>query len=882
MEENQTNQNNLNQQPVQAQSEQVQSNVDQASVSMQIQELLVKQQQYQQQYNQLVEYVKNTPNLPIEQVNEVKQQLDQLNALFVEGKQKLQALWYTQVQVNKPAEVKKWSKINLSFKKLAIWCLIILVLLLTWLFLALFSLIKNPNALLWFGFRASTAKSLLMVFFGLLLWSLIILMIWVIVSNIYRLITVKNQSKWKFVLGLIWWIFGIWILWALLWVVFTLINKINTEPQERSSYLIEPYLLGLFDNSWNRARVPYDNSNPKYDYPLIAPAEVWFRVIGSDILNELWNSKKIDAVELICWNKQWQRLEISTVDLDLVRNGGDAWFEWSCLYWEKWKYSYSLEVTYTNTLTQEKNRRTTISVNKDKALNFDSEMQITSSNNKTSRKYPTDWEFILWPAPASITVDTTQIFRDFKLTWYNVIWDMDWDKKTDRENQVTFNYSYKRPQVYYPSVKFLDLAAKYPLVTSEFGFIYTFPVRVEQSDNPVCEVIVTDFQWTTKYQISTDFVDASSAATISSYRYTIQNVWTKKTIEVLEDYPQEFSYTFPEEWNYVVILDYVTVDKKQWQCESDVVQMGKEKFNISYTLLSKDAESSKFKELCNSNSSAYSKCKEINLDEVPKTYQLQIKSVIPYSNTTKKAVLLNEKPILNDNDTYTFDIPDEWIYTLTITASDASRWMEEETIEIKFTAKKPNIIGNMTVISNETRLPVSEWFEPLTVILDASKTEINVPWDEIIYFTWDFGDWEIKRNQQNWIVAHTYNFDYARENWIFQPKVTITTKEWLTDVILWPKINVKKWLINVELLSVSHPSRQAGVWKDVTFSAEFDWLPEKMIRDFGDGTPIYTCQWRTCTEVVHAYKEAWLYSVKLSLEFDAVQQVDGTMDFKVY
>jgi hypothetical protein len=51
---------------------------------MQIQQLLVQQQQYQKQYNELVDYVKKTPNLPIEQVNQIKSQLDQLNALFVQ------------------------------------------------------------------------------------------------------------------------------------------------------------------------------------------------------------------------------------------------------------------------------------------------------------------------------------------------------------------------------------------------------------------------------------------------------------------------------------------------------------------------------------------------------------------------------------------------------------------------------------------------------------------------------------------------------------------------------------------------------------------------------------------------------------------------------
>jgi hypothetical protein len=188
----------------------------------------------------------------------------------------------------------------------------------------------------------------------------------------------------------------------------------------------------------------------------------------------------------------------------------------------------------------------------------------------------------------------------------------------------------------------------------------------------------------------------------------------------------------------------------------------------------------------------------------------------------------------------------------------------------------------MTITSADTQEPVTEWFEPLTVIIDASKTEVNVEWDEIIYFTWDFGDGEIKRNQQNWVVAHTYNYDYAKENWIFQPIVTIKTRTWIEKTIYWPKINVKKWLINVDITSTSHPSRQAQVWKDVTFSAEFDWLPEKMIWDFGDWTEPYTCAWRNCTEVTHTFQEKWLFSVKLSLEFDAVQQVDGTMDFKVY
>ncbi len=898
MEENQTNQN-LNQQPVQPnqvaqqpeqQVQQWQSvqqqpiqppqNVDQASVSMQIQQLLVQQQQYQKQYNELVDYVKKTPGLPIDQVSQIKAQLDQLNALFVEWKQKLQALWYTQVQVNKPTEVKKWAKINLSFKKLAIWCGLIVVLLLAGLFAALFSLQSNPEALLGLGIDTGTAKGLLQWFFGLLLWSVIILMVWVIVSNIYRLITVKNQSKGRFVLWLIWGIFWVSVVWVSLWLIFWEINKIVTEVKQVEYDIIQPYLVWRVKVVWEDEFLhPYRSDDIKWiwtEYKLIAPSEMAFSFRWNEfqkfINKRLPSNIEIQAITLSCNNWEGKILE-------WTQNQTKEWwytFDWTCLYSKAGKYQYSLNITYNNNISKEKKTETF----KMDTLNFESEVIVyktsttsSSSNNKTSRLVWSNWEFIIWRAPAKITIDTTQVFRDFSLWTYEVERDMDWDFENDRVNQVKFDYSYKVPKVYYVTYKF-------PWLSDDT--LYRFPVRIEQSDRPVCGIEVERFVWTKKYQISTDFIDASSAATIASYNYTIRNKNTNKAQEELRNESQSIVYEFPEKWNFVVILDYVTVDWKQWQCESELIQMEKERFNVSYTVLAKEADSWKFKELCNSKGSSYSKCRQINLEVVPKTYQLQIKSITPNSNTTKKAVFLNDKPILNDNDTYLFEIPDEWTYYVTIVTSDEARWMDEETIEIKFVADKPDIVGNMTVTDPENRKPLSEWFEPLTVILDASKTEINVPWDEIVYFTWDFGDWETKINQQNWVVAHTYNYDYVKENWIFQPKVTVKTLKWNTDVVYGPTLNIKKWLLNVDLSSTSHPSRQAPAWTEVSFSAEFDWLPEKMIWDFGDWSAATTCKWRNCTDITHTFKEAWLYSIKLSLEFDAVQQIDGTMDFKVY
>ena len=110
----------------------------------------------------------------------------------------------------------------------------------------------------------------------------------------------------------------------------------------------------------------------------------------------------------------------------------------------------------------------------------------------------------------------------------------------------------------------------------------------------------------------------------------------------------------------------------------------------------------------------------------------------------------------------------------------------------------------------------------------------------------------------------------------------IRTRSGIEKTLNGPVLNVKKWLINIDIASISHPSRQAQVWKEVTFSADFDWLPEKMIWDFGDGSDTVSCRWRTCTEVTHTFEKVGVFTIKLSLEFDAVQQVDWNMDFKVF
>lgn len=60
---------------------------------------------------------------------------------------------------------------------------------------------------------------------------------------------------------------------------------------------------------------------------------------------------------------------------------------------------------------------------------------------------------------------------------------------------------------------------------------------------------------------------------------------------------------------------------------------------------------------------------------------------------------------------------------------------------------------------------------------DASTTILSDPTDEIVYFSWDFGDGIVKPNISQSVIVHTYKYNYDTENGVFKPSVEILTKK---------------------------------------------------------------------------------------------------------
>lgn len=585
-------------------------------------------------------------------------------------------------------------------------------------------------------------------------------------------------------------------------LVFSQIGKIQTEQMLNPEQIVFPYLIGK-DNEKNDKELLY-----KGTIPLIAPSEFSYKLQLSALLSYATKNLgevSIQNVTLNCGNPQQQILA--------YQNNA---FVGRCLYDKKGDYPISLNVNYLNLLTNEKQNHT-ISIG---TLNFTSEIEIylNTINNKSQSVAltATGGEFILGKAPTKVTIDTISIFRDFGLETYNVIWDMDGDNINDRENMVRFDYIYKLPKVYYPNVKFPDLSVKFPDLVD---FIYTFPVRVEPSDVPICDISLQQFE-NSKYKIQTNFLDGS-ASSISSYSYSIVDTATNKTIDTIKQNTRELDYTFPEKGSYLVLLDFITVDGKRGACESDTLQLAKEALEVSYTLRQKFPGDSTFKEIPSSAISGTT----IMLSKIPQAIQIELTSITPSTPAINKNIFVDEKVILNQGNLYEFEVAQEKTYAVDIKVEEPDLALQKN-ITLSFVVDRPDIVGNLTVTPDIG-------YEPLTVTLDASKTTLTIPDDEIVYFSWDFGDGEVKKNLTNGVISHTYKYDYVNENGTFRPKVSVSTRKgYKADIESTSTILVKKQLVQVDLSLPSHPTQIAKVGDQIQFLAEFNGLPNTMVWDF--------------------------------------------------
>lgn len=799
-----------------------------------IQTLLQQQQTLQTQYNQYAAYLQN-PQITPAQKQEIQTYLQQLSTQYQQINTRLQQLWYTTTHVNKPTNIKASSGSKVSIKWVLLGCFVVFILLVGGLSAMFYYLIQNPNQLASVGLDAETTRSLLntfsIIFFALVVfWGMGMLVI-----NGYRLVSVKNVSKTKYAFGLLFWflIFGFGLMAG--YQTLTMIRSISVNNSVDNTKLVLPYVQ--FKNGLVAL-----SSDPKI--VLLAPSALAFK-LNTDLFNgqvlPTLGQASFDKVSLDCGNKQI---------LDM--NMSNAEFNGTCTYFNKWAYDMILKISYTNTAGEKLSKD--IPAGK---LDFVSEISVAPVGGEIAFN-DSHTEMSAGKVPSKVKFDASRVFSDLGLANYTVIWDINGDGTTDQQNVSSFTTSYKEAKLYTVAVRFPDVN----------DYVYSFPLRVEQSDVPVCEILVKPLE-ANNHEFTVNFL---TKWTIQEYQYQI--VSEDKPIYTTKSKSPILEYQLPSSGIYAVKVLFVTDEGKQGSCESDDISVGAVWYQLSYSAQYKSPSQSSFVDF--PSSWAVSMWQDsIVLAELPTIIQFSLNSVQPNEPGITKQLLFDGKPVLSpDNKLFEVKVDTATPHFATFIVKNPTSGAKTEK-KIQIVTKRDSILGKLII------KPDIVGIDPFMVTLDASTTTLNDDTDEIIYFTWDFWDGEIKKNLSQAIMQHTYSYNSTTENGVYAPQIIVTTKKGLTGVITTPyPITVKKRAATLVISVDSHPSQIARIGDRVSYSLELNGVPKGILWDFGNGKTLQ-CSNRECVQATTVYSTPGKYSVKAKVTYQDKPEIEWNIAIKV-
>lgn len=749
----------------------------------------------------------------------------------------------TPQQVVRPTTSVAWPQkpvSRISTKTFLVWCATLFMIVVGGLTIIFYNLIKNPSQLTTLGIDPATTKTLLQAFSAIFFGLLTFLGIGVLITNLYRLVTVKNKPKLWHALsavgGFFLFIFGI----AFGAQILTMVKNISVENILDSNKLIMPYIQ-LKD--WVR----YTRNDTTLK--LIAPANMYYTLntnyFNAQILPAL-GQVNIPSMTLDCGNGQTLPLNLTTRQ-----------FDGSCIYFDKGEFPLNLIIDYINVPTGEKLQKEIPAG----SLVMDAKITITPNNGSLTFN-DAKTEMSVGKVPSKVSFDAGQAFQDLQLTDYKIIRDFNGDGTAEKQNEANASFVYKEAKLYNVTVRF-------PLLNN---YIYTFPVRVEQSDVPVCEIAVIQ-NTEAGYTFKTTFLDNTTS--INDFQFDILDTKNKgKIIDSVKSNSPDFNYDFPGKWTYAIQANYMTADGKQGQCESDDIAVGATDFQIFYDINFKSPGSPDFqKVLATTDVSLVSGT--VMVKEIPTVIQLKINQISPSTTTTTTKVLLDGKGVLSTNNKlFEVTLQDSNTHTITIVVEDKTRGTKTEEI-IPVTIKRDDIVGKLVVT------PDTVGIDPFTVKFDASTTRLNDSTDEIVYFTWDFGDGVVKKNLSESVVTHTYKYDTTKDNGEYHPILTIKTKKG-RQISISPANNIivkranQQLVINID----SNPAQIANVDDRVSFSLQLNGLPTEINWDFGNGKTL-KCQNRECIQATQIYTTAGTYTIRAAAVFENQPTIEWTIVLKV-
>ncbi|MBP6911237.1 PKD domain-containing protein [Patescibacteria group bacterium] len=223
---------------------------------------------------------------------------------------------------------------------------------------------------------------------------------------------------------------------------------------------------------------------------------------------------------------------------------------------------------------------------------------------------------------------------------------------------------------------------------------------------------------------------------------------------------------------------------------------------------------------------------QIIIDSLPIDLQVSLTDIVPKPTRATVKIKIDDKYMSEKSPTvFRTTVSDKKDHIITIIVEDE----QGTTVERRLT-----VTLNQSIIQGVLKADVYNGTEPLTVNLDASTTKLNDETDEIIYFTWEFGDGEMAKNVSQGRISHIYTFDQKLQSGQYVPRVTVTTKKGYTSTFaIDTPISVTRQASTVQVTLPSNPTQVALVNKSVDMEMTSDGPISKISWDFGDGDTYY-------------------------------------------
>ena len=701
-------------------------------------------------------------------------------------------------------KVKKWSSIWGKWIIIWIWIFILLIVLIIFFFF--FYLTSHPNTAKWLGMWPSTIKSITSVFAWILFGTLFVVFLIMWLLYVYKLATKPTWKIWNTI-----WTIVIFILWTaniiFWWIVFQKIWNIKTDDVIQSKDVLIANIQ-YSDKDWKTKIIPLYKNN----YPLIWPIKVSFllnknlftRLYIPSITSKEWWGIIPDKFLLDCGN--WQKL---------VYNSYDFWINKYCLYLKKWNYNVKFSFYYST-----KNKKNQVFELPWKTIQVNSNLIIKTKYKLNDKKN----EIILWQVWDLIKLDLWKIPSDLSLEWNDIEISFNEKEKFKKFKWIAI-YKYKNDWLYNLKIKIPSENIEYP--------IYTFPVRIEPSDKPTCNISYKIYKNNTnKYLIKINWTSPNWS--IIKTEWKISNITNS---EIYKKWKGKIFKVDLNNWSDYQIKAIITDSKKnKWECTSTTINLS-DKINYKYDVYVNN-------KLLSWNT--------IDVPVLPSTYNIKIKNISPNS----------------DNIDIWFDIDGDWqidekwnTFETKIKSKKKKKiWVIVNDIYWNKSIKYINFIVKEKPVIAIINSNKYKWNAPLKINFDGSSSKVNNSWDNIIYFNWDFGDWEKMGNTRIWNIEHTY-----KEAWTYIVKLTVITEKWFKDTTT-KKIFVLK---NVKTSNIVFPNNlwwQIQVWESLKIGLRTSWAIKSIERDFGDSNT-FSCEWRQCSNINHTYKKKWLYKIRAKVYY---------------